>query len=376
MDKQEDSPKPSTGKEFFTVHLSLVNEIVRQGAGANELAAYLVLARGAGKRMQSSWGANSIANHTGQTYHRAIESIDWLAEHGFICEPDFEPNQSKINKRVWEITPGEAKITSVDIALANALIDGIGAGKNNPPLERIDTQIEMGKYGLPAARLDALMVLVHLYSHQLMADYGGINPQAGVYKHWEAAEKLIDLNGSEIFDFEGTNLAFYEIQGGVLSVYVKFAKAALFYVTDDKERGDRFWWAFRSLKTLKLLYETTQIRSADPGKNKRAHPLYTLYVHDAHARESDPYLADTINQAIVEQIDPDYHGFSSGQYDPNVELFNGQFRYIANKKTGGFPIGIYRLRFRAHTRDTGKGMAAEQKRVDDWKKVISNPVRH
>lgn len=377
MEQQEDLPKLSTGKEFFTVTLSSVNELVRQGAGANELAAYLVLARGAGKRMKTSWSINAIANHTGQTYHRASESIDWLAEHGFIGKLDVDTNQARTKKPVWQITPSEAAFTSIEIALANALVDGIGAGKGNPPLERIDTQIEMGKHGLGAARLDTLMVLLHLYSHQLMADYGGINPQAGVYKHWEAAEKQCDADGSEIFNFDGTNAAFYEIKGEQNVVYLKFAKEALFYVIDDTERNERFWSAFYNLKTLKFLYETTQIWSADPSKEKKAHPLYTLYVHDQHARASDPYLANVVNRAMINQIDPDYHGFNSdGEYEPEIDLLNGQFRYIANKQTGGFPIGIYRLRFRAHTKDTGKGMAAEQKRVDDWKKLINDCVSH
>ena len=49
----------------------------------------------------------------------------------------------------------------------------------------------------------------------------------------------------------------------------------------------------------------------------------------------------------------------------------GRFRYIAHKKSGGFPIGIYRLRFRAGTKDTGKGMMAEESRFNNWADILA-----
>lgn len=365
MSSSEDSPKQ--GKGFFTVALSLIDDMVKQGAGADELAAYLVLARGAGKKTYTSWAANAVANYTGLTYYRANESISWLVEHSFISKPIFSTDdKSKKTKLKWQF---KQAADDIEVVLANVLVDGMGAGANNPPLARIHSQITMGKHGLGAARLDTLMVLLHLYKHQLLADYGGINPQAGIYKHWQTAENSY---GDKVADLAGTvDAALYEIKGGADSVYEQFAKESLFYVPDADERHQRFWDAFNNLKQLGWLYETTQIWSADPSKHKRAEPLYTLYVHDRHARDSDPYLANSINQVAIKQVNPDYGFFNQdGEFDPEADLFGGQFRYVANKKTGGFPIGIYRLKFRPHTKDTGKGMAAESQRVKGWEQAL------
>ena len=117
------------------------------------------------------------------------------------------------------------------------------------------------------------------------------------------------------------------------------------------------------------------------GKNgRKAEPLYTLYVHDRHARESEPYLQKEIHSAALRRGDMDEHvefahlgmekmgiyGSEGGNIIGEAGQPTGRFRYIANKKAGAFPIGIYRLRFRPKTRDTGRGMAAEKQRVDSW----------
>ena len=56
--------------------------------------------------------------------------------------------------------------------------------------------------------------------------------------------------------------------------------------------------------------------------------------------------------------------------DGDSNLRSGKFRYIANSKHGGYPIGIYRLKYRAKTSDTGKGIEAERTRVSHWKNEL------
>ncbi len=358
-------PRGTKG-EFFCMSLPLVNNLVREhDAGVEELMAYIVLSRGVSGRTKtriSTHGANSIAKHTGITYRKADAALSWLEDIKIAqkVEPKDTALQGKrITKRY--VTDGGSEF----LYLANALIDGIGEGKNNPPLMRIYNDVALGSSGLKSdARRDALMVLLHLYHYQDMEGCGGVDPRAGLFREWVAAENNM---GESITELEGTNAALYEISGTSAEVFNEFAAEALFYVVDEEERNNRFWDAFHELQKMGFVYETTQIWSSNPnGKNgKKAEPLYTLYIHDRHARASDPYLQRVIHDVAINKLGAMDSQSLLDDYDETV-VNSGQFRYVATVKTGGFPIGIYRLRFRAKTRDTGIGMEAEKRRVAAW----------
>ncbi len=364
MDK-EDKPQAKV-KGFFTFSPTLINEMVKLGGGAEELSAYLVIKRGAGAKTFSNWGANSVAQYIGLSYHRAKQCINWLEEHEFIkCIAIVKNGDSQKSKNKWQFTFNEDE---VEVALSNALIDGVGAGDKNPPLFRLRNEIGMGKWGIKSSRIDAIVVLLNLYRYHCLAEYGGINPLLGVYKGWQAAD---NFDGDQITELPDTDATLYEIEESENIVYKHFANETLFYTSNDEERYQRFWDAFNNLKDLGWVYETTQIWSADPSANKDAEPLYTLYVHDRHARNTDPYLANLINKISIKRLNPDYGFFNiSGEFEDEFNHFNGQFRYVALARQGGFPIGIYRLKFRAHTRDAGKGMAEEEMRHKRWLKAL------
>jgi len=379
----QEEDKSEIGKgEFFTVNLNQIDKMVTAGAGAEEVMAFVVLARGVNRSRHihlSTHGANSIAKRTGMSYRRAEAALDWLVEHGFIRKAPIPENANGTPKERlarWLLTE-ETDLN--DVYLANALTDGIGRGKNNPPLVRIYDETRSKSGTLADARLDAMMMLLYMYRHNDMQDCGGIDPRAGIYRQWVEAENTW---GEKVTDLEGTNAAIYEIEGDNSWMFAKFAKEALFYIGPDDEVSERLEDAFHNLHRMGFLYEVTQVWSADPnGKDgRRAEPLYTLYVHDRHARESEPYLQKEIHKAALRMGAMDeYAEFSHlgremvgiyGDEAGNIVGVKGQgtgrFRYIANKKTGAFPIGICRLRFRPKTRDTGRGMAAEKQRVDSW----------
>lgn len=365
-DHGEDSSKKSGG--FFTLNLYIVDRMVGQGAGAEEVMAFLILARGTGRNQPASThGANSIGNRTGMTNYRSEQAIQWLVAHEYITKVTGSLDSAKKRASRWQINHA----TDVqDVALANALFDGIGRGKNNPPMARIYNEVQMGNHGVIAdARVDALMVLLHLYRHHLLADCGGVNPRAGVFREWAATD---NCNGNKVEDVDGTNAALYEISGSNNTVYLKFAAEAMFYVEDEKERSLRFWDAFHNLQNFGFMYEVLQIWSANPNADRKAEPLYTLYVHDRHARESEPYLQTCIHQMAIRSGNLDWESLD---VEMSEILGSGKFRYIAAKKTGGFPIGIYRLRFRAATKDAGKGIAAEHRRVAEWSNAINKVGR-
>ena len=367
---------------FFVVDLNILNMIVDAGGFADDVLAYMVLSKGVNRRRRqdkadafiTTYGAQVIHKQTGISYTKAESAIKWLLENGFIGKAEGESIPAQLgkgndrkHKSRWLLA---RTLEPIDIALANALVDGIGRGKTNPPLMRIYNDIKkLGAYcGVADSRLDAIMVLAHLYRHHTFADCGGINPRSGLYRNWVAANNNLDEHAIEV---EGTNATLYEIEATQDTVFIQFASEALFYIKDEVERHARFWEAFTNLKDFGLLYEVTQIWDANPnGSNgRRAEPLYTLYVHDRHARKSEPYLQKDIHTlAFKAGALERYTEFS----DDDSNIKSGRHRYIANSKTGGYPIGIYRLRFRAGTTDTGIGMAAEQSRVNRWQVAFNN----
>jgi hypothetical protein len=356
MVEQELSNRSEKKEGFFTVRISIVDELVKRGAAAEELATYLVLARGAGKGKETIWGANSCSKYTGMTYYRAKQAIEWLEQQGII---------TKKSQKEWALNIDDDED---GVALSNALIEGIGAGRNNPPLARLEN-IKHSSHGMAEAKLDTLMVLIHLYRHHLLADCGGVNPRAGIYREWQPAENSY---GTTQIDLIGSNAAIYEIQGNNKIVSTKFIAESLFYIDDEAERHERFWDAFNNLKELRWLYEVTQVWSSDPHQDSRAEPLYTLYVHDLSSRDTDPYLSKAIHGAALKTYSMDaYEEFNPHSQDESNIIKTGRFRYVANKKKGGFPIGIYRLKFRAWTADNGVGMQREQQNVKRWSDSLS-----
>lgn len=353
----------SSCRGFFSVSLDQIDRIVYSGGGSEEIICYLMICRGVGKRGYSTWGRKSCEKYTMMTYHCGSKRIKWLLENNFISIHHDTIEKSNQCRPQFLISQGES-----EIALANALIEGVGEGKNNPPMKRIG-QLGLGVIGgREEAQLDVLMVLLHLYRHEIIADYGGVDPSSGLYRCWQGCE---NADGDMGTDIDGTNLRLYEIKGGTLHVYLKFAGEALFYVADPTDRSERFWQAITTLKTtLGWLYETTQIWTADPRKHPRAQPMYTLYVHDKKARSSDPYLSTDIHKVLfkLDLLDRQLE-FCGPEPDFSFQ-HSGRFRFVAEKQRGGFPIGIYRLRFRPHTRDTGKGIQLENDRVESWRAYL------
>jgi len=220
------------------------------------------------------------------------------------------------------------------------------------------------------ARLDTLVVMLHLYKYHSIADFGGIDPRSGVYQSWQGTE---NSNGIEV-ETINSKYSLVEIEPDCMHYQPKFANEALSYIENDDERIIRFLNAFENLKRFGIVYEVTQIWSDDPNKISDAEPLYTLYIHDRHARNSDPYLSREIHSAMLKlQIMDARQEFSCYEKQRSENIVeSGRYRYFVNTKNGGFPIGIFRLRFRPGTKDTGKGMAAEQRRVDHWSEILSS----
>lgn len=341
---------------FFALDLSLVSEIVAKGGDVDHVAAYLVLCRGAGSKSYSSHGAHSIANRTEITQSKCSKIIEWLEANGFIkkCLP------TRKRESRYELLSGRQEM----IYLSNGLVDGVGSGKNNPPLKRLG-DIRGRHFGRAETRLDALMVLLMLYQHQSLMDYGGIDPSKGIYREWRHVELDDELW------LNGSNAKIYEIEAGHQFVANGFHNDVLWYVADDGQRVERFWDAIRNLQDFGWLYETIQIWSDNPIKERKSEPLYTLYILDRHVRDSgtEPFLSREIHRAAFRTFSMDAcYQFGDDVEDSQI-VKSGKFRYVTAKKSS-HPIGIYRLKFRPHTQDTGKGIREERRRFDEWKQAL------
>lgn len=363
---------------FFSLDLSLVDSMASKGVSVDCIYAFVVLSRGTnqkGNLRVTTWGAYGIRGHVGMTYARAEKALNELEELNYISKPitSSNNNQEKKSRPKW-IMPKKGEN---DIYLANDLVDGIGKGSHNPPLMRMYLEAQIRTTGVVARiRLNTLMVLLHLYQRHDFAGCGGVDPRSGIYRQWILA-KPEDHFGfmddrEQVTDLPGTGAALYEIQARQIVMWKGFARDALFYITNDDELKEEFWEAFHNLKYQGLIYEVIQVWSSDPfedsGRGRDAEPLYTLYIFDRHARNTEPYLQREIHQAGI-RLDI-FNGADLSEFKTKSEgsmvLGTGLFRYIANKRNGGFPLGIYRLRFRPKSKDTGIGIEAERQRVKRW----------
>jgi hypothetical protein len=227
----------SSKGQFFSVSIQALDLIAATGGGAEGVLGYLVLARHATVKgpedgRLTSAGASAIQKRVGVTRNRAEAALDWLRESEapggtgtpFIASADevrgragveavpehfgHGKNNSKHTKVRWWLAPFKAPLY-----LANALIDGVGAGKESPPLARLYSQSEpdiCAGITMGQARLDAAMMLMHLYRHHVLAECGGVDPRSGLYREWQLAETPTELQWSSrepVMALDGSNAA-------------------------------------------------------------------------------------------------------------------------------------------------------------------------
>lgn len=411
---EKETSKPG---QFFAADLSIIEEMVEVGAGAEEVMAYLILARGVNHRNGlriSTHGAQSIAKRAGMTYRRARKALEFLKAAGYIRSAEEYPEVPRhlgkgagIEHRArWVLhVAGDQEDSDTNIYLANSIADGTGTKKRkkfppvaerthgcnqSPNFEKNPQESQKGQKKTPLMRiykeskyrpaqlykntkLDALMVLLQMYRCQDMAECGGIDPRLGVYTEWVATE---DSECKTMTDFSGTNYEMHEIQRRRWRAHNEFGMRALAYV-EETERRERFLDAFNNIVRLGFVYEVIQVWSGNPNGSdgNNAELMYTLYIDDYHAQKTEPYLQKEIHSAAFRAgaMDaPTEFAFKDRNLsekdtplDGNI-VCTGRFRYIAIQGSTAYPIGVYRLRFRPGTSDVGLGIEMEQRRVQQW----------
>jgi hypothetical protein len=393
---EPEQDKPKARGEFFAACVDTIRDIVRQGGTAEQISCFIVLARhtqgrGNWQYRASTAGAKALADKAGVTHRRATKELTWLNKN---AAPDKEPfiqtrdeiltiaehpiseylgkGQSRQTKIRWvlrELSEDDDR----KVYLSHTLIDGIGQGKNKPPLSRIIEQTPLPKHtwDIKSAKLDSIMVLLLMYQHHDLKDSGGVDPRAGLYREWEHTGLSELLDSAKEFDLLPFTLQ--EIKRGDQFVFNSFAKEALFYIEDEEERHRRFWFAFNNLNKLGFFYEVVEIWDSNPLKQDDAELLYPLYIFDSYGRKNDPFVAKDIHSALIDCSA--LEGMAVREFFDEIEVNRiapkqyQQCRYVVTT-TGGYPLSVFRLRFRPATRDTGRGMEAEELRADSWKEII------
>lgn len=349
---QVDKKKAKIG--FFKVSLSKINEMLSMGARAPEIMVYLILSRGQGNKTQTKWSFTSCKKHTEFSYPEIKEAFEWLESKQFIkIAPSSTPKKPN-----WAINKDDLD-TESEVALSNQLIDGVGAGSkvNSRPMSRLSEKINIGYIGVKKASLDALILLLNLYRHQDYSKYSGLNPKTTVFR------KVSLIKEPERVGKRNNTYAYFLQKEEEEEVYKKFIDEAMFYITEREERSERFWLAFNNLKRLGWLYETLQIWT-DDFKNQDAEPLYTLYIFDRHTREAESewFVESDINTLLR---DHDFFIELQDGYEKN------NFATLSASKNI-FPVCIFRLKFKAGTRDNGIGASLDAKRNNDMKNTINS----
>jgi hypothetical protein len=363
--------------EFFQVDLNTIYRLVRCEAKFNDICSYLILSRGSkpqGAARATAYGANAISHRLNISRPKAEKHLRWL-ESANVGESDFPFIRSYPDKPddlrpknyrgvssfrwiVYESTNPEL------IYLPNSLCDGLTDSDADSPIARLGKLSDSFDQNKDRQQVDALLILLRCYLHYDLDAFGGLDPRTVFYELEESTDTL----GQSQTEIPGTRLVSHEIQVGLSSAFNDFISECLPEVNEHKV--ERFWQGFDTLLDKGLLYRATTVWRGNPTKShgRSAEILYTLYVHDFHARKVNPYLQKEIHTLLLRNylLLPENEFFHE---DERNIVDSGRFRFLS-QSAEDVAVGIFRLRFHARTRDTGIGIQAEHQRKAEWSSAL------
>lgn len=376
--------------QFFSLSMAMVYDIVSQGGQANEVIVAAVLQRGAGKFSKTFWAENAVIKNVGMNSGETRKAFEWLLARNFITNvstiaagkkttdeqtdsaevSENAPNMEKSKKTntQWSVLGSKGAV----IYLPNSLVDrGV---KQYGPLGKLFNQYRIKpSVGITVreARLDLIMLLLHLYNAHDIGRYGGVSPLAWHHKWIPVQEGTGAGNSSSVTQLVGSDAEIYEIERGEQHLSEEFEATALSHIKNDGDRRERGRHAMTVLNELDFFYEVLNIWTGNPLDEDEAQLAYPLYIFEKRARDKDePYLAKKIN-ALAFDVYSDLAGETLFSRDGKLEASrNDNFRYLGYRLLKCFPLSVKRMRYRAHCRDNGIGFAAQSKAVEDWSEEI------
>lgn len=360
--KQSETPLvPSTGgivfkrdRNSFMVSSKFILTLAEAKVDFTVILSYILLARGVDQldaRRTTTSNAAFIQTKTQWESDAVNHAIEWLKQQDYIELVEVIEEKEKTTH--WQIKDGQ-----LDTLLPITLIDGNGV----TPLTRLYSPRILSEED-NLRQIDHLVAICMLYLYNDMTLYGGVNPRIGLYRKWNDFD---ENNNKPVLNILNSDAAIYLVSGPTVVHYEGFAKALFPYIADTNERLSRVANSLQKLVLNGFLYETVQIWDGNPitQSGAEAQPMYTIYIHDPISKTDEPELQRMIQRVAYRLgIKDGYKEFTEDDYE-KAESVN--FRYVADKQVGGYPIGIFRLRFKLMSDNDINAVDVDRVRAAAW----------
>lgn len=361
---------------FFALSLTAIELLYFQDASIDELLAFTILSKGAkghGVERVSTYGAQSVAKNLSISRPSAEKIIKTLlgtcemvkkATGDLLLRPydykDGRPTKkrSPTSYRWLFASPEHEEL----VYLPHTFIEA--TGDFSSAIDRIRACENIPNEGFnETSKRDVFFILLKLYANFDLQAYGGVNPFALRFP----VEPIQNSAGDTEFNIPDAKLVIHEI-GFSGEIYVDAEFWDEIFPEGDPEKVEQ---AVRILEELGLIYRVTVIWST-LRRNPEVvdSPLYTLYVHDFHARNNEPYTQIAINRFLLDEgwLPREYEFYG----DDGDIVGTGRFRYVCPNSEHVVPVGQFRVRMRAPTRDTALGLKEEAARARKLLKILPN----
>ena len=351
---------------FKTSYATLLS--LAQTGRHEDVAGFLVMARHASGYSHAGFepyklsgaGINGIHEKAGVSEETARGVLERLQAAGVIRPTSAETKRAYMHGR-WELIQGP-----LDLELPHLLVDSkdeVDSALRRLRRHRIATPNHAEKLvGLSDSevRLDALMMLVSLYRHTSMLEFGGLSPLC-VYRRWDVKSQTGKL-GSQRWGAEPDGDRAYT---HFMLECLRQKPAGKGKELSDVQKA-RFWNAWSILKDVGLVYEAVALYDTDHTANDNARLRCTLRVNDFHAGSSSKGGDPSLLREFLEQSGTRF-GFYTQAVNDREEP-EAMWVLLPDKR--GSIVGVWRPRFRAATKDAGSWLDAEAAVIRETAKAV------
>jgi hypothetical protein len=373
--------KNKKGAASFWIPRQAVDALIKAHATASEIAAYLILAKHTPATGDySTAGEKAVRIKAGMSRpatKKTIESLLSIDMNGGRAKSRQSEKAKKFTRLVYtaddwtrltgEVLPhGPGQRSQIRYVLNTFgdydTLEGDDMVWFGANLVAGTETFDRPMYALRQGGDYAARMLLLLYVHNAMEEWGGISPITGIWNTYKQTYCLANI-GRTIY-----SLHHWESEAMT-------AKHGLFKPVIDAFNGNQseameaaFWPAFYSLVSQGFIYEVVTVTTAQPGTdspNENDFPLYELDARSLHGYKpkgeegvagETAMLARDLGYPVTD---------SDGQ-------FYGKYAAVAPKGTPIRVIGIYRLRFRvsnprnAYVSDTWSQIHERQQEAAEW----------
>lgn len=364
---------------YFRTSIKTLREIAKATESFQHVAGYLVLASFANGRppegleahRYTGAGTPSMLDRLTIGRDKTIKVRNDLMQGGWIADVPKDFGQRK-----W----ARYKLThqKLDLDLSHAIVDGLFANGNlvDSAIRRIekcdfpkneDMTDSDHHHASMLIRLDALMLMLELYAHTSMIQYGGVDPKqlCGLWHLKDVSKDGFCLQEEPIeSNLDG---AYYTWNVQPSGEWTASLHAEGYTALTHR---DRFWSALRVLRDKGLFYKAVTLFEDDPVRVLNAIATVTLRVNDAHAdkgRSGDPSLLST-----YESLGWTDHGYYNLGYSPLNDYDTTEWMRVDLPNRKGQIVTIFRPRFRAWNSDNGQWKEKEQHQINQIVQHLEN----